>query len=126
MVMHSNFTDFLVFLYVHMAMADGLLHPDEEKVILEKMKKLYPGKVNLKEKFDDAHREYRTTDPSSIMQIVKDSFKQFSQVKSNQMYHIYMDLYDVVNADGKIEESERVALEALKSIIDTHSEAIKK
>jgi len=35
---------------------------------------------------------------------------------------IYTDMYDVVNADGKVEESEKTALVELKEIIDLNSE----
>lgn len=126
MVAPTTFSDFILFLYVHMAMSDGILHPDEERVILEKMEKLYPNEDDLKVRFDEAHREYLAIDPKSVMPIIKDTFRQYTQVKSNQMYKIYMDLYDIVNADGKIDESERVALDALKEIIDTHSAAVRK
>lgn len=126
MVAPTTFSDFILFLYVHMAMSDGILHPDEEKVILEKMIKLYPGESDLKIRFDEAHQEYLAIDPKSVMPIVRETFKQYNQVKSNQMYKIYMDLFDIVNADGKIDESERIALDALKEIIDTHSAAVRK
>ena len=36
MVIHKTFSDFVLYLYVHMAFADGAMHPDEERVILEK------------------------------------------------------------------------------------------
>ena len=80
----------------------------------------------LKIRFDEAHQEYLAIDPKSVMPIVRETFKQYNQVKSNQMYKIYMDLFDIVNADGKIDESERIALDALKEIIDTHSAAVRK
>lgn len=123
MVLHSSFQDFVLFLHIHMALADGVLHPDEERVILNKMTRLFPAEGNPKKKFDLALKEYQGVKPGETMNIVKDSFKHFSQVKSNQIYKIYTDMYDIVNADGKIEESERLALEALKEIIDLHAEA---
>lgn len=125
MVIHSNFPDFVLFLYVHMAFADESMHGSEEEVILTKMAKLYPGESDLKNKFDEAAAAYRKLDRESVMGIIKDTFKHFDQVKFAQKYKIYTDMYDIVNADGKIEESEKHALENLKAIIDLNAEAKK-
>lgn len=125
MVIHSNFPDFVLFLYVHMAFADESMHGSEEEVILAKMTKLYPGEADLKKKFDEAAAAYKKLDRQSVMEIIKDTFKHFDQVKFAQKYKIYTDMYDIVNADGKIEESEKHALENLKAIIDLNAESKK-
>jgi uncharacterized tellurite resistance protein B-like protein len=122
MVLHKYFQDFVLFLYVHMALADNFLHPSEEQVIIEKMAKLFPTESDLKRKFDLAVVEYRTVDPGMVMAVIHDSFKFFDKVKFAQKYKVYTELYDVVNADGKVEESEKLALDALKEIINLNAE----
>ena len=105
-----------------MALADNYLHPSEEEVILSKMPKLFPTESNHKEKFDTALKNYKILDHAKAMEIIHDTFKHFDQIKFTQKYKVYTDMYDVVNADGKVEESEKIALDALKEIINMNAE----
>ncbi len=122
MVLHQRFQDFVLFLYVHMALCDGSIHISEEQVILDKMTKLFPTESDHKKKLEHALTEYKTLEPSMVAAIIRDSFKFFDKVTFSQKYKIYTDMYDVVNADGKVEESEKTALVELKEIIDLNSE----
>ncbi len=117
-VLHKTFSDFVLFLYIHMAAADGTLHPREEELILTKMAKLYPGEASLKEKFEKAVAEYRTVSPFDVHLIIRESFKHFAHVKFALKYHVYYDMFDILHADGKVEESETKLLNELKEIID--------
>lgn len=122
MVLHSQFQDFILFLYVHMAMADGSLHSSEELVILNKMSKLFPNETDLKGKLQMAIKEYRSVDPALTSNVIRESFLFFDKVTFAQKYKVYADMYDIVNADGKVEESEKHALDGLKEIIDMNAE----
>ena len=123
MIIHQSFQDFVLFLYIHMALADQYLHPAEESVILEKMSKIFPSEENPKKKFDAAVLYYESLSHEEAMQIIRDTFKHFDQVKFAHKYKVYTDMYDVINADGKVEEAEKIALEALKEIININAEA---
>lgn len=123
MILHSNFQDFVLFLYIHMALADHYLHPSEEEVILNKMGKLFPTEGNPKKKFDEEVARYKSFDQATAMTIIHESFKHFSHIKFAHKYKVYTDMYDVINADGKVEEAEKVALDALKEIINMNAEA---
>ena len=118
MVIHKSFADFVLFLYVHMAHADGEFHELEKGVVLEKMAKIFPKESNYEKKFDEAVSQYRSIDQSQVTIIIRDSFKHFDQVKFQQKYKVYTDMYDIINADGKVDESETKALNELKQIID--------
>jgi uncharacterized tellurite resistance protein B-like protein len=122
MVLHSQFQEFVLFLYVHMAAADGSIHSSEEQVILGKMSKLFPAEANPKERLDRAITEYRALDPTMRMSVIRDSFRFFDKITFTQKYKVYADMYDIVNADGKVEESEKHALDGLKDIIDMNAE----
>ncbi len=122
MVLHKNFQDFILFLYIHMALADTILHPSEEKVILEKMTKLFPQENDPKKKYDLAVAEYRDLEQSMAMEVIHDSFKFFEKITFAQKYKVYTEMYDIINADGKVEESEKIALDALKDIININAE----
>ncbi len=121
MILHKYFNDFVLFLYVHMAISDGSIHSSEEHVILSKMKKLFPDENNYREKFAKAVTEYRALDHAIILDVIRASFKFFDKVSFSQKYKVYADMYDIVNADGKVEESEKRALDNLKEIIDMNS-----
>ncbi len=122
MVLHTQFQDFILFLYIHMAVSDGSLHSSEEQVILSKMTKLFPGETDPKKKFEMAVKEYRSLDPTITMNVIRESFIFFDKVTFAQKYKVYADMYDIVNADGKVEESEKHALDGLKEIIDMNAE----
>lgn len=122
MVIHDTFADFALFLYVHMAHADGDLHITEVKVIKEKMLKLYPGITNADAKFTEAMEQYDAFDKSKLNKLFHASFAHFNTIKFSQKYHVYGDMYDIIYADGKVLESEKKALDELKEIIDINSE----
>src|SRR5690349_3005474 len=122
MVIHQSFADFVLFLYVHMAHADSDFHQTELGVIREKMSKLYPFESDLEERLDAAMKEYQAFDKSKLKILFKDTFNHFTNVKFAQKYKVYADMYDIINADGKIDESEAAALQELKEIIDISAE----
>lgn len=124
MVIHKSFADFVLFLYIHMAYADGVFHPSEKDVILEKMSKLFPTEGDPRKKISSAEKEYLALDATAVSGIIRDTFKHFSGVKFAQKYKVYTDMYDIINADGKVDQSETTALNALKQIIDMGAEAV--
>lgn len=122
MVIHDTFADFVLFLYVHMAHADGDVHVTEVNVIKEKMLKLYPGITNVDARFAEAMEQYNAFDKSELNKLFHASFAHFNTVKFSQKYHVYGDMYDIIYADGKVLESEKRALDELKEIIDINAE----
>jgi uncharacterized tellurite resistance protein B-like protein len=122
MLIHNNFQDFVLFLYLHMAMADGSLHHAEEELIVEKMAKLYPQEKEARKKLDEAITQYRSVPQEVINEIIKHSFKHFDTIKFAQRYKLYVEMYDIINADGKVDEAEKKALESLKEIINMNAE----
>jgi uncharacterized tellurite resistance protein B-like protein len=101
-----------------MAHADGEFHEEEKKVILEKMKKLYPSDSDFEGKFKEALHLYDDFDKKQLKTLFRDTFNHFSSVKFPVKYKVFTDMYDIINADGKVDESETSALNALKEIID--------
>lgn len=118
MVIHQNFADFVLFLYVHMAYADGEYHPLEHEVIVGKAPKLFPSETNINALVVQAEKNYLATDKTKVGTIIRETFRHFSSVKFSQKYKIYTDMYDIIHADGKVDESETVALNELREIIE--------
>jgi uncharacterized tellurite resistance protein B-like protein len=123
MVIHKNFADFVLFLYIHMAYADGVFHASEKEVILDKMSKLFHDEPDAGKRLDAAEKEYLSIDSKKVKDIILDTFREHTHVKFSQKYKVYSDMYDIVNADGKVDETEALALEELKKIIDLSAEA---
>ena len=105
-----------------MAISDGTLHSSEEQVILNKMTKLFPTEIDIKKKLQLAVIEYKALDSVMTMNVIRESFMHFDKVTFAQKYKVYADMYDIVNADGKVEESEKNALNGLKEIIDMNAQ----
>lgn len=118
MVIHDTFADFVLFLYIHMAYADGVYDPAEKKVIAERIPRLFPQESDVAGKLARAEKQYTSTDKGQLETIIKDTFKHFNSVKFAQKYKVYTDMYDIIHADGKVEESETRALNQLKDIIE--------
>jgi len=123
MVIHNSFTDFVLFLYVHMAHADGDFHETELTLVREKMIKLYhPETIDLDSKLKEAIDQYTAFKKSDLNKLFRDTFDHFRNVRFDQKYKIYADLYDIIQADGKVVEAETKALKELKEIIDINAE----
>jgi len=118
MKVHESFSDYVLFLYIHMALADGTLHPQEEMVIIDKLTRLFPLEGNPKKKFDEAVAAYKNFDKSTMDEFIHLSFKHFHHIKFAHRYKVYTDMYDIIHADGKVDETETVAINTLKKIID--------
>jgi uncharacterized tellurite resistance protein B-like protein len=118
MKFHDSFSDFVLFLCIHVAYADGSLHAEEEKVILEKIQKLFPLEGNPKNKFNEAVQQYQAFQKTQINEFIHYSFRHFQHIPFAQRYKIYTDMYEIVHADGKVEEAETKAMNTLKQIID--------
>ena len=123
MVIHNSFKDFVLFLYVHMAHADGEFHESEIVLVRDKMVKLFhPEEVDIDAKLKEALKQYDDFDKSQLKSLFRDTFDHFNTIKFAQKYKVYSDMYDIIHADGKIDESETKALQELKEIIDINSE----
>jgi uncharacterized tellurite resistance protein B-like protein len=118
MVIHKNFSDFVLFLYIYIAFSDGEFHHLERETILEKMKKLYPDGEDFEKKIAHEIRQYDEFDKRQLQQLFKDTFNKFPKITFNQKYKIYTDMYEIVQADGKVLDAEKLALKALKEVID--------
>ena len=117
MVIHATFSDFILFLYVHMSRADDSYDPTEMAAIKSKMSNLFSSNTDLEKKLYLTIREYNSFDKNKLTELFADSIQHFSK-KSPVDAHLYNDLREIIQADGKVDQSETSALEILKRIID--------
>jgi len=118
MVIHKTFEDFLLFLYVHISRADSNYDPKEMAVIQEKMKGLYPSKVDFDKKLYLTLREYKDFDKTKLNDLCVDTIRHFKAGKEKEK--ILNDLSDIINADGHVQATETTALDNLKKTIESY------
>lgn len=121
MILHSSFPDFILFLYVHMSHADSSYDPSEMATIKSKMKGLYPEGTDIEKKLYLTIREYNAFDKSKLGDLFEETLGHFD-LDVPKKNNVYNDLYEIMQADGKVEKSETKTLETLKQIIDLHAE----
>lgn len=117
-VKFKTFKDFAIFLYFYIAYADHEFHPMEEELIRKKIAKLFPQDLDHTTRFKEAHLHYLDAAKGDLKAIIEQGVRDFPHVESNKKYHVYKDLYDIINADGRVDDKETEAIEALKSIIE--------
>ena len=115
---YTSFKDFILFLYVYMALSDGHLDETEEKVILKKMTRLYSKEKDHKTKYLKFKDDYLQLSEEDADYLIKNNFNNFPNVTFSDKYKVYREMYDIINADGVIDESETHAMDKLKDIID--------
>lgn len=121
MVIHSNFSDFILFLFVHMSHADESYDPYEMATIKQKISAMFEQGADVERKLYTAIREYNSFDKLKLPQLFRDSFKHFGEDKRIQKTAFYDDLTEIMQADGKVEHGEKRALQALKEIVELNS-----
>jgi len=117
MVIHATLPDFILFLYIHMSRADDSYDPSEIAAIKVKMNTLFAEGTDLEKKLYSAIREYNSFDKSKLTELFTDSIEHFSK-KSAVEAQLFKDLSEIIQADGKVDQSETNALDVLKRIID--------
>ena len=117
MVIHANLPDFILFLYVHMSRADDSYDPTEMAAIKNKMNGLFSKGTDIEKKLYLTIREYNSFDKNKLTELLSDSINHFS-ANTTVDAHLFNDLREIIQADGKVDQSEMNALEALKRMID--------
>ncbi len=117
MILHQTFADFVLFLYVHISQADNTYDPKELAIIKAKMGKLFPEGTDLEKKLYSTIKQYNLFDKSKLNELFESSLRHFGNESASKS-GLYSDLYEIIQADGKIHQSETSSLEVLKNIID--------
>ena len=122
MVIHSNFKDFILFLYVHISRADENYDPNEMATIKKKVEGLLDKDADIEKRLYLAIREYNAFDKSKLPTLFKDTFRHFGEDDTIAKTSFYNDLNEIILADGKVVDAETKALKALKEIIELTGE----
>lgn len=116
MTIHTNFSDFILFLFVHMSQADSTYDPTEMATIKAKMKDLFPEETDFEKKLYGTIRQYNTFDKAKLGDFLQASLDHFAE-KKPFLSELVEDLQEIIRADGRVDQSESRALEAFKVML---------
>ena len=106
--------DFTLFLFLHMARVDGSLHPNERETIIEKMRELFSDS-SFDGKLETLELSYEKLRYGAAEELLKDGFNRFSTADPSIRKEIYVALFDIINANGRVNEEETQVLHIFKS-----------
>ena len=81
------------------------------------MNNLFSANTDFEKKLYLAIRDYNSFDKNKLTELFSDSIQHFSK-KLSMDEHLFDDLREIIQADGKVDQSETNALDVLKRIID--------
>lgn len=123
MVIHNTFNDFSLFLYLHIAHADGNLHQQEEAVVREKISRLFGSETDIDKKFADALDQYNSVRKEDLPLLIRSTFRHFKEVEFAAKYKVFTELFDIINADGRVDFSETSVISQMRELMTLGSEA---
>ena len=107
--------EFTLFILLHMGHVDGSLHPNERDTIVDRMKQLFPEHPSVEESLIEMEVHYRSLKYGSAEIILKEGFQKFSHVDPAKRLEIYASIFDIINANGRINEEETQTLQFMKT-----------
>ena len=117
----EEFNEFTLFLYIYIADSDGFIHETEIEVIKKKIPKLFP-KTDAEKVYQEALKKFRAFNKEEIEKVIHSNFKEHQKKSFTSKYKIFTDLYDIIIADGVLDERESRSIQKLKDIIDQNLE----
>jgi len=117
----ENFKEFTLFLYIYIADSDDFIHETEVEVIKKKIPKLFPN-TDAEKVYQEALKKFRAFKKEEVDKIIHSNFKEHQEKSFTSKYKIFTDLYDIIVADGVLDERETRSIQKLKDIIDQNLE----
>jgi uncharacterized tellurite resistance protein B-like protein len=105
---------FTLFLFLHMARVDGSLHPNERDTIVEKMNELFPSHPLDESGLEEMEEQYARLKYGAPEAILQEGLQRFSSEDAIKRKEIYTALFDIINANGRVNEEEKLTLQIFK------------
>lgn len=113
----KDFKHYILYLYIHVARADGIIQDQEKSLILKFMKKLFPNISDHESLYKEWVSNYGQSS-SNAEEIIRAGNEKFSKIEFHKKYKIFIQLYDIICADGVVVDSETESINKLKKIIN--------
>jgi uncharacterized tellurite resistance protein B-like protein len=109
--------DFVLLILVHMATVDGSLHPTEHDAIVANVQELFPMMNDFGARYRQIEKDVKRGGKDLSEQIIRDHMDTLNSLTGVQKMKLYRVLFDVLNADGRVNEEETRVLRLLKSAL---------
>ena len=107
--------DFTLFLFLHMARADGSVHPNEKETIHEKMNEIFPGNHDYQPAWNKLESLHEKSGPAGAEELLKSNWLRFSSMDESMKQRIFTALFDILNANGRVDPGETQTLKSIRS-----------
>jgi uncharacterized tellurite resistance protein B-like protein len=107
--------DFTLFLFLHMARADGSVHPNEKETIHEKMKEIFKVETIAPSKWMAMESLHEKSGQEASEVFLKNNWLRFTQADPDLKKKIYEALFDILNANGRVDSGEMQTLKSVRS-----------
>jgi hypothetical protein len=105
---------FALFMFLHMGRVDGSLHPNERDTIVEKMNELFPSRKFDESILEEMEEQYLRLKFGVAESMLKEGLTRFSDEDPVKKKQIYVALFDIINANGRVNEEEKQTLQVFK------------
>lgn len=119
MIDARNIEDFSLLVLVHMASVDGSIHPTEQDAIVEKVGELFPYLKTIEDRLARVSQAIKKMGKESSEKMIEENLEQLKTLSPGQKQIFYTLLFDVINADGRVNEAETRTLKMLKAFFVT-------
>ena len=118
MTANPTVEDFSLFVLVYLASVDGSIHPTEEDIIHNKIKKLFPHLEITEEKVLQAGNLIKSKGKDLSEKWIKENLRTLSSLTAEQKQNLFVNLFDIINADGHVKEEETRILRMLRAFFN--------
>ena len=115
MVNIDSLEDFSLLLLAQMAIVDGSIHPVEKEAIIARIKEIFPQITATEERLEATAEQVKKLGKDVCEVLIEDNLDKLNTLSKEQKELLYILLFDVLNADGRVNEEETRTLRQLKT-----------
>ncbi|MCC5921304.1 MAG: TerB family tellurite resistance protein [Cyclobacteriaceae bacterium] len=113
----NNYNEFLLFLYIHISESDFTAQRKEVELILEKMEFIFSENEDHYDIFMNMRENYEKLNFEEVEKVIMQTYDRYKLQYDKMSDKIFKDLYEIVLADGHVDQFETKALNRLKELI---------
>lgn len=110
----NTIEDLSLLLLLHMGHVDGSLHPVERETVIQRMKEIFPT-YPVEEHVGLMESSYKKMGTARAEELLLSSLAKFSGIPSQKRKEIFIALFDILNANGRVDTQETHTLQVFKS-----------
>ena len=109
--------NYCLLILTYMASADSSFHAAEEDAITENISRMFPGFEQLNQRLAESLSQIHKAGNEQIEKHIQDNSSLLGTLTSEQRKSLYSYLFEVLNADGRVNEEETRFLRTLRTYL---------